>query len=67
VPVLGAIETIVTRRERRRRQANRAVAALSTAVIVGCIGWVTWMWATAPERLPIEVQTAIERLREALG
>ncbi|MSR63265.1 MAG: hypothetical protein EXS08_12555 [Planctomycetes bacterium] len=66
VPVLGAIETIVTRRERRRLQASRAFAALSTAVIVGSIGWVTWLWASAPERLPLELQDAIERVRSAL-
>ncbi len=66
VPVLGAIETIVTRRERRRRQAGRALAGLSTAVIVGGLCWITWMWHSAPERLPVEVQGAIERLRSAL-
>lgn len=66
VPVLGTIDTIVTRAERRRRQAQRAMAGLSTAVIVGCIGWVTWLWASAPERLPVEVQETIEHLRTAL-
>ena len=66
VPVLGAVETIVTRREKRRRQASRAVAGLSTAVIVGSIGWITWMWYSAPERLPLEVQQAIEGLQKAL-
>jgi len=66
VPVLGAIETIVTRRERRRRQTSRALAGLSTALIVGSIGWITWLWYASPERLPVEVQEAIERLRSAL-
>lgn len=66
VPVLGTIDTIVTRGERRRRQAQRAMAGLSTAVIVGCIGWVTWLWVSAPERLPVEVQETIEHLRTAL-
>jgi uncharacterized protein involved in exopolysaccharide biosynthesis len=66
VPVLGTIDTIVTRAERRRRQAQRAMAGLSTAVIVGCIGWVTWLWVSAPERLPVEVQQTIEQLRTAL-
>ncbi len=65
VPVLGAIETIVTRQERRRRQASRALAGLSTAVIVGGVSWITWMWDRAPERLPVEVQDAIEQLRSA--
>ena len=36
------------------------------AVIVGSIGWVTWLWASAPERLPLELQDAIERVRSAL-
>lgn len=66
IPVLGAIETIVTRRERRRMQVSHAVAGLSTAVIVGTIGWITYLWSASPERLPLEVQDAIERLRTAL-
>lgn len=66
VPVLGAIETILTRRERRRIQLSRAVAGLSTAMIVGTIGWITWLWYSSPERLPLEVQEAIERMRSAL-
>jgi capsular polysaccharide biosynthesis protein len=66
VPVLGAIDTIVTRRERRRLQLSHAAAGLSTAVIVGTIGWITWLWHSAPERLPLELQDAIERLRSAL-
>jgi len=66
VPVLGAIDTIVTRRERRRLQISRAFAGLSTAVIVGTIGWITYLWYSSPERLPLELQDAIERLRSAL-
>lgn len=66
VPVLGAIDTIVTRRERRRLQLSRALAGLSTATIVGTIGWITWLWYSSPERLPLDVQDAIERLRSAL-
>ena len=66
VPVLGAIETIVTRREQRRAQAQHALVGLSTAMIVGGVGWVTWMWSSAPERLPLEVQRAIERFRDVL-
>lgn len=66
VPVLGAIDTIVTRRERRRLQLSRALAGLSTAMIVGTIGWITWLWYSSPERLPLDVQDAIERLRSAL-
>jgi uncharacterized protein involved in exopolysaccharide biosynthesis len=66
VPVLGAIDTIVTRRERRRLQLVRAMAGLSTAMIVGTIGWITYLWYSAPDRLPFELQDAIERLRTAL-
>lgn len=66
VPVLGAIETIVTRRERRSLQLSRALGGLSTALIVGSLGWITYLWHTSPERLPLEVQDAIERLRSAL-
>jgi len=66
VPSLGAIDTIVTRKERRRLQLSHATAGLSTALIVGTIGWITWVWSTAPERLPLELQDAIEHLRSAL-
>lgn len=66
VPLLGAIETIVTVKERRRLQLTHATAGLSTALIVGTLGWITWLWFSAPERLPLEVQDAIERLRSAL-
>lgn len=66
VPVLGAIETIVTRRERRSLQLSRALGGLSTALIVGSLGWITYLWHSSPERLPLEVQDAIERLRSAL-
>lgn len=66
VPVLGAIETIVTRRERRALQLSRALGGLSTALIVGSLGWITYLWHSAPERLPLEVQDTIERLRSVL-
>jgi len=66
VPVLGAIETIVTRRERRSLQLSRALGGISTALIVGSLGWITYLWHSSPERLPLEVQDAIERLRSAL-
>jgi hypothetical protein len=66
VPVLGAIETIVTRKERRSLQLSRAMGGLSTALIVGSLGWVTYLWHSAPERLPLEVQDTIERLRSVL-
>ncbi|MEQ1892860.1 MAG: hypothetical protein ABL998_09985 [Planctomycetota bacterium] len=66
VPVLGAIETIVTRRERRSLQLSRALGGLSTALIVGSLGWITYLWHSAPERLPLEVQDTIERLRSVL-
>jgi capsular polysaccharide biosynthesis protein len=66
VPVLGAIETIITRRERRTLQLSRALGGLSTALIVGSLGWITYLWHSAPERLPLEVQDTIERLRSVL-
>ena len=66
VPVLGAIDTIVTRRERRKVQLARAIGGLSTATIVGTIAWITWLWHSSPERLPLELQDAIELLRSNL-
>jgi hypothetical protein len=62
-PVLGAIERIRTRAESRRLQMQRSLVGVSSAVILGGIFWFTWTWSVSPEKLPVEVQQAIEDLR----
>jgi capsular polysaccharide biosynthesis protein len=66
VPVLGAIHTIVTTAQARRAQLRSAVIGLSSAVILGGLVWFTWIWATAPERLPTEIRQAIDEFRRTL-
>ena len=66
VPVLGAIEPIVTRAEIRQTQLRRAVVGFSTALLIGGLVWVTWMYYASPERLPVEIQDAIEDFRLTL-
>jgi len=66
VPVLGAINTIVTTGEARRAQMLRAFVGLSSAVILGGLVWFTWIWAHSPERLPTEVLQAIDDFRRML-
>lgn len=66
VPVLGAINAIVTRAEARRMRARRTVVALSSAIVLGSILWVTLTWHLAPERLPLKVVETIDGLREMM-
>ena len=66
VPVLGAINTIVTTAEARRNQARRAFVGLSSAVICGGLAWFTWVWVYSPERLPTELRQAIDDFRRLL-
>lgn len=63
VPVLGAINTIITTAEARKRQARRTFVGFSTVVIIGGFVWFTWVWAYNPELLPVELRQAIEGLR----
>jgi hypothetical protein len=66
VPVLGAINTIVTTAEARRAQLRRAFVGMSTAVILGGLAWFTWIWAYDQERLPTEILQAIDEFRRML-
>jgi len=59
VPVLGAIEPIVTHAELRKAQFRRAMVGFSTAILVGGIAWITYMYKFSPEKLPVEIQQAL--------
>ena len=63
VPVLGSINTIVTRREARLRAARRTLVAVSSIVVIGSLVFVTWAWASAPELLSPDLREKIEVLR----
>ena len=62
VPVLGAIEPIVTQAELRRVQFRRAMVGFSTAVLIGGVAWIMYMYKFAPEKLPIEIQQALDTI-----
>jgi hypothetical protein len=63
VPVLGAINRIVTRGEQRSALLRRAVVGTSTLVLVGTILWVTWAYQTRPALLGPRVTRLIDDLR----
>jgi len=66
VPVLGAINHIQTRRERRTRAARRTVVGLSSMILIGTILFVTWAWANDAQLLSQDLRDAIERVRSKL-
>ena len=63
VPVLGTVNTIVTRTERTRVLFGRVVAAGATLGFVGLMAYVTWAWSSNPHLLSDQVIDAIEEFR----
>ncbi|MFT5051331.1 MAG: capsular polysaccharide biosynthesis protein [Chlamydiales bacterium] len=63
VPVLGTVNTIITRAERMRRLFGRVVAAGATFGFVGMMAYVTWAWSSNPHLLSDQVIDAIEQFR----
>ena len=63
VPVLGSIDTIVTRREARLAGARRAIVGMSTAAVLGAVAFVTWAWARDPDLLSPDLRAKIEVFR----
>lgn len=66
IPVLGCVNTIVTRNEARRKAVTRFLFGFSSAVVIGSIFFVTWAWAENPELLSPQVRDAIDSVRRAL-
>jgi hypothetical protein len=66
VPVLGNINTIVTRREARLRRTRRLAVACASALILGSLSFVTWAWTAESGFLSPSLRNAIEDLRSAL-
>jgi hypothetical protein len=63
-PVLGSIETIVTRAESRRRRWKRATVALLSVTLIASLSWITWAWANNPEFLAPRLRQGIEQFRD---
>ena len=66
IPVLGTINSIVTRDEARRAHMRRSLVGLSSAVILGSLTWFTWVWSYTPDKLPTGVKQVIDGIREKL-
>lgn len=66
VPVLGIVNEIRTRAQRREDRTRRAVAALATLALVGSILWVSWAFDNRPQLLGTGLARALGDLREAL-
>ncbi|MFN0243011.1 MAG: GumC family protein [Planctomycetota bacterium] len=63
VPVLGTINAIVTRREKRLRGVRRAAVGLSSAAFILSVVFVTWAWKEHPTLLSPALRDTIEDLR----
>lgn len=63
VPVLGAVESIVTSSQRRRSQVVRRMLASGTLGFVLLVGYVTWAWANRPDLLSDGLLESIEGFR----
>jgi uncharacterized protein involved in exopolysaccharide biosynthesis len=63
VPVLGSIDTIVTRREQSLQSARRIVVGVSSVLLIGSVVFVTWAWANNKDLLSNGMLEKIERVR----
>lgn len=66
IPVLGAVNSIVTSAQSRRRHARRTLVAVSSLLILGGLGWFTYMVWQRESDLPVQVQQTIEDIRMML-
>jgi len=64
VPVLGTINAIRTRSERRRSLLGRLLLVGSTLTIIGLMGYVTWAWRFNTHMLSDRMRDAIEDFRD---
>jgi capsular polysaccharide biosynthesis protein len=66
-PVLGSVNTIVTRRDLRSRAARRFLVGTTSLAVLGGLIFLTWAWAFKPDLLPSDIRKVIENLRSALA
>ena len=63
VPILGVVNRITTKAERRARRSRRMVIGVSTAVILLCVGWFTYAWVFDRGRLTPRIEQFVEDVR----
>jgi len=66
VPVLGIVNEIRTRSQRRDDRTRRAIATVATLAFAGSILWVAWAFDNRPQLLGSGLASALDDLREAL-
>ncbi|MBM3989633.1 MAG: hypothetical protein FJ298_01355 [Planctomycetes bacterium] len=66
VPVLGIVNEIRTRSQRRDDATRRAIAVVATLAFAGSILWVAWAFDNRPQLLGSGLASALDDLREAL-
>lgn len=66
VPVLGVIDSISTRPERRRRRSNRLVVGVSSALLIGSFAWFAWAWTAKRELLGTDLALWLTEVQEKL-
>jgi hypothetical protein len=65
-PVLGSVNSIVTRHDVRRRSVRRLVVGTATLSVIGLLMFLTWAWAFNSDLLPQSVLKVIDDLRKNL-
>ncbi len=63
-PVLGVINRIRTRAERRERAARRLVVVVSTLAIAASVLWTTWAYQNEPQSLGISLRSMLDRISQ---
>ena len=66
LPVLGVVNEITTKAERRRRRASKVAVGLSTVVVLGSLSWITWAWLNDPRLLGTDFARFLDNLHEKL-
>ncbi|MDA1266501.1 MAG: hypothetical protein O2816_15585 [Planctomycetota bacterium] len=65
VPVLGTVNKIVTRKDRRRTLVGRVTLGGSTFLFVVAIGFITWAWDSRPDLLTDDLRESIDSFRSS--
>lgn len=65
-PVLGAINEIVTVRDRRQRALRQTLVGAATLILSASILWVTWAFHSRPSLLGPELMSWLDQMRGSL-